>query len=68
MSKLSVDGIIAPPPCSRCGHPMSQHRYDIRAPHRGKCINDCACSGFKPKTDRPKPVNGTIGRMLYKRK
>lgn len=36
---------------------------------RGQCrYSKCACTKYMPLVGRPKPANGVIGRLLYKRR
>jgi hypothetical protein len=56
------------PTCHNCGHGGADHNWQRRT-HWGHCADPgCFCQHYVPKTDRPKPVNAVIGRLLRKKR
>jgi hypothetical protein len=56
------------PTCHDCGHGGADHNWQRRT-HWGHCADPgCFCRHYVPKTDRPKPVNAVIGRLLRKKR
>jgi hypothetical protein len=52
------------PICLNCGHGGSSHNWQRRT-HWGHCMfPKCDCRKYVPRTDKPRPVNSVIGRML----
>ncbi|CCD89867.1 protein of unknown function [Bradyrhizobium sp. ORS 285] len=55
-------------PCRSCTHRGKDHQWHASRT-RGHClIPGCLCSRYVPETDKPKPINARLGRLLRPRK
>jgi len=65
---LALNRTYRMPICRNCGHGGADHNWQRRT-HWGLCaVPGCFCRHYVPKTDRPKPVNAVIGRLLRKKR
>jgi hypothetical protein len=56
------------PICKSCEHRGEDHNWKVQRV-RGHCMSpQCICSRYVPLTDRPRPVNRLMGRLLYKKR
>ncbi len=55
------------PVCNSCEHQGEEHNWKLQRV-RGHCMYpQCSCSRYVPRTDRCRPVNRLMGRVLYSR-